>query len=147
MVAWFNVPWGRSRFEMAMLSKCSHFLISAGRGAVLFWTPCDNEDAGLAMWMSGRCRVVMVCVCLGIQVAQIHNHQMNVLINTFEQHGARPVQDNAYLRVSVWNPLIPCCICWLGDAIPNDDEISRHLAPLRTLVAQHIGIMFAWLCN
>ena len=31
-VAWCNIPWGGLLVEMATLSQCSHFPISAGRG-------------------------------------------------------------------------------------------------------------------
>ena len=32
LVAWCNLTWRESQFEMAMLSQCSHFLILAARG-------------------------------------------------------------------------------------------------------------------
>ena len=40
LVAWCNVPWGGSLFEMATLSQCSHFLISVSQGAVILWMSC-----------------------------------------------------------------------------------------------------------
>ena len=53
LVAWCNVlPWSGSLFEMAALSKCAHFLISAG------WGCCHSLNVLVSFLTS-----LQLCLC------------------------------------------------------------------------------------
>ena len=126
LVAWCNVPWSGSLFEMSTLSQWSHFLFSAGWAS---WSSGRVQDSGLGSRSSPEFNTLLVRLLVVPLSKALH---AALLLSTQEQMGTcegRFVSRGAKLRVS--GCILPRELRWIsrwiyGPYRPNDQ--GRYLS-------------------